>query len=225
MNSKYTIPLAIIIGGVIVAAAVYLSIAKPSPRTRSGNGDPNLVRPIGPNDHILGNPAARAMIVEYSDFDCDFCKGFQMILHQVVANEGADGSVAWVFREFPLVEIHTNALKHAEAAECVAAVSGNDAFWKFADALFTHQPADPASYGELAAAAGADGARFAECYSAASSTVDARIMADRQNALDMGAIGTPYAVILVAGKQPIVIDQQLPYDAIKTLLNTVLQQR
>jgi len=54
-------------------------------------------------------------------------------LHQIIANEGVGGNVAWVFREFPLIEIHPNALFNARAAECVAQVAGNDAFWKFAD--------------------------------------------------------------------------------------------
>ena len=144
MKSTFTIPVAIILGGIIVAVAVYFSVARPAERsTSSGTGNPALVRPVGSSDHILGSPTAPVMIVEYSDFDCDYCKGFHDILHQVIASEGADGKVAWIFRQFPLTELHPNARKHAEAAECVAKVAGNDAFWKFADALFKNQPTDP----------------------------------------------------------------------------------
>ena len=136
MNSKLTIPTAIVVGGIIVAAAVYGSMPK-VPAVDGGN--PALVRPVDTSDHILGNPAAPVKIVEYSDFDCDYCKGFNDILHQIIANAGTKGKVAWVYREFPLIEIHPNALSHARAAECVAQVAGNDAFWKFASALFANQ--------------------------------------------------------------------------------------
>jgi|SRR3989344_2116679 len=222
MRSTYTIPVAIVLGGVIVAVAVYFSIARPFPKTSSGTGNPALVRPVGTSDHILGSPTAPVMIVEYSDFDCDYCKGFHAVLHQIIANEGAQGQVAWVFREFPLTEIHANAMKHAEAAECVAKVSGNDAFWKFADVLFANQPVDPSRYWEFAARAGVSGDAFATCFAEAATRVDMRITADRQNALDTGAIGTPYSLILVQGKVPIVIDQAFSYDDLKLLIDQTL---
>ena len=222
MKSSTVIPIAIILGGVIVAAAVYYSTARPPPSTSSGTGNPALVRPLDSSDHILGNPAAPVVIVEYADFDCDYCKGFDSILHQIIANEGAGGSVAWVYREFPLTELHPNALKHAEAAECIAQVAGNDAFWKFADALFANQPTDPSRYGVLAAAAGAPADAFASCYSNAASTVDARISADRQNALDSGAQGTPYSLILAKGRVPVVVAAAYSYDAMKLLIDEAL---
>jgi protein-disulfide isomerase len=219
MKSSYTIPVAIVFGGIIVAVAVYVSMPK-SPAT--GTGNPALVRPVGANDHILGNPAAKVMIVEYSDFDCTFCKSFNETLHQIIANEGANGEVAWVYREFPLVEIHPNALSHARAAECVAQVSGNDTFWRFETALFENQPVDPTSYGTLAQAAGVSGDAFATCFANASTTINARIMADRQNALDMGTQGTPYSLILVTGKPPVVMAGAYSYDAAKELVDQAL---
>ncbi|MFA5998288.1 MAG: thioredoxin domain-containing protein [Candidatus Paceibacterota bacterium] len=218
MRSSYTIPLAIILGGVIVAGALYASV----PKTPTNIGNPSLVRPVGAADHILGNPAAKVMIIEYSDFDCEFCKDFHDTLHQVIANEGADGDVAWVFRQFPLIEIHPNALTHARAAECAASVAGNDVFWKFSDALFANQPADTGSYGTLAASVGISGDAFATCFASASTTVEARILADRQNALDMDARGTPYSLILVDGKPPIEMAGAYPYDAVKKLIDEAL---
>lgn len=223
MKSSITVPLAIIVGGIIVAIAVYISVPK-SAGTDSNVGNPSLVRPVGAADHILGNPAAKVMIVEYSDFDCEFCKHFHETLHQVIANQGASGQVAWVFREFPLTEIHPNALSHAKAAECVAAVAGNDMFWKFTDSLFKNQPVNPSSYGELASGVGISGDAFATCYASASSTLTARIMADRQNALDMSARGTPYSLILVTGKPPVVMAGGYSYDAVKELVDQALAQ-
>ena len=143
-------------------------------------------------------------------------------LHQIIANEGTKGNVAWVYRHFPLTEIHPNALSHARAAECAATVAGNDAFWKFSQALYANQSADPSTYGTLAMSAGISGDAFAICYANASLTFDARIMADRQNALDIGADGTPYSIILVKGKPPVVMAGAYPYDAVEQLLSQAL---
>ncbi len=221
MKSSLTIPLAIVAGGIIVAVAVYVSMPK-TPITSVGN--PALVRPVGTSDHIFGNPAAKVVIVEYSDFDCTYCKGFNETMHQIIANAGANGQVAWVYREFPLTEIHTNALSHARAAECAAQVAGNDAFWKFAQALFANQPVDPANYGTIAASAGISTDAFATCYASAANTLDTRIVSDRQNALDMGAQGTPYSLILVANKPPVVMAGGYSYDAVKQLVDQALAQ-
>lgn len=221
MKSSYTIPLAIILGGIIVAIAVYVSMPK---RSSTGAGNSALVRPVGTSDHILGNPAAKVMIIEYSDFDCDYCKGFDETLHQIIANEGATGDVAWVYREFPLTEIHPNAMRHAEAAECVAQVAGNDAFWKFKTELFAHQPIDPTQYGTYARKIGISGDAFATCFVSASINVDARINADRENALVIGAKGTPYSLIIVAGKPPVVMNGAYPYAAVKQLVDEALKK-
>lgn len=219
MKSSYTIPLAIAVGGAIVALAVYVSMPKSQ---STGADNPSLVRPVSASDHILGNPMAKVTIVEYSDFDCEHCKVFDETLHQIIANAGVDGNVAWVYREFPLIEIHPNAMKHAEAAECVAQVAGNDAFWKFKTELFDHQPINPTRYGTYAKTIGISDDAFATCFAHAATTVDATILADRQNALDMGALGTPYSLILVAGKPPIVMNGGYSYEAVKQLVDEAL---
>jgi protein-disulfide isomerase len=220
MKTSHVIPIAILAGGLIVAGALYLSLPKGA---GTASDKPELARAVGTGDHILGNPAARVVVVEYSDFECPACKDFDGTLHQVIANEGATGKVAWVFRHFPLIEIHKNALAHAKAAECAAQVGGNDGFWKFKDLLFKNQPADLARYGEIAAAAGLPGEAFAACYANTPEALTARIMADRQNAFDIGAKGTPYSVIIVDGKPSAIIDGAYPYDAVKQLLDQALR--
>ncbi|MDE2173318.1 MAG: thioredoxin domain-containing protein [Patescibacteria group bacterium] len=222
MKSSSVLPLAIVLGGMIIAGAVYLSIVQKRSQATIDTGNAALVRPVSVNDHILGNPAASVLIVEYTDFDCEFCKSFDETLRQIIANEGADGRVSWVLREFPLTEIHPNAMKHARAAECVAKTAGNDAFWKFTHSLFANQPVNPLNYGALAEAAGVQGDAFAACYSNAAANVDARIDADRQNAFAIGARGTPYSLILVAGAAPVVMDGAYSYDAVKSLVDQAL---
>jgi protein-disulfide isomerase len=78
-------------------------------------------------DHMIGNKDGRFYLVEYSDFECPFCKKF----HPTAVKFYKDNNdVAWVYRHFPL-DFHATAQKSAEASECIAKLGGNDAFWKF----------------------------------------------------------------------------------------------
>ena len=110
----------------------------------------------------------------------------------------------------------------ARAVECAGAVAGNEGFWKFANALFAGQPADRLRYGALASSTGIDGIPFATCYANASTTVDTRIWADRRNALDIGAQGTPYSLILTDTAPPVVMIGAYSYDAVKRLIDQAL---
>jgi len=93
------------------------------------------VSPVDPSEHILGDiTKAQVTIIEYSDFECPFCARFHPILEKIVSE--SNGNVAWVYRNFPLVQIHQHAMERAIAAECVAKIKGNNAFWKYADLLF-----------------------------------------------------------------------------------------
>jgi len=82
-------------------------------------------------DHILGNPEAPVMIIEYSDLECPFCKRFSGTMKEIVAE--SNGNVAWVYRHWI---VHPGALAKAGAAECVNKLKGNDAFWKYIDLVF-----------------------------------------------------------------------------------------
>jgi len=216
------VPVAIVLGGLLVAYAVYSSLGGTFSFDGATHGNPSLVRPVSGTDHILGNPAAPVVIVTYCDFASEYCKGFSDTLDQIAANVGGRGAVAVVFRHFPLSEINRNALAHARAAECAAKIGGNDAFWAFAGLLFNNQPVDPGQYGALAKQANAPGEAFATCYADAANQVDARITADRHNALEVGASGTPYSLILTKGRAPVVVDSAYSYDALKMLVDDAL---
>jgi len=86
-------------------------------------------------DHIIGNPDAPIMIIEYSDLECPFCKRFGKTMEEIVAE--SNGQVAWVYRHW-IVHVAQGqyALPKAAAAECVAKLKGEDAFWKYINLLF-----------------------------------------------------------------------------------------
>jgi protein-disulfide isomerase len=92
------------------------------------------IRPPSADDHIIGSPTAPIVLVEYSDFQCPYCKMIHPDLKRIVSE--SNGQIAWVYRDFPLYQIHPEAENAANAAECIAAQKGNDAFWQFGDAIF-----------------------------------------------------------------------------------------
>lgn len=80
-------------------------------------------------DHKTSTLAGKTVrIVEYSDLDCPYCKRIHPELEAVVAQ---NPNVVWIYRHFPLLNLHPNAGIKAEASECVAKIGGNEAFWKF----------------------------------------------------------------------------------------------
>jgi protein-disulfide isomerase len=216
MKSPWTIPLAIAFGGIVIAGALYVSL----PKTASNSANTALTNPVSAQDHILGNPTAPVVIITYTDFDCEHCKDFHETMNQVIADAGTKGKVAWVLRQFPLTEINPNAFSHARASEC-AATGGNDVFWKFADALFKAQPVKPEDYSTVAESAEIQGDAFAKCVATPDKSLDARINADRDNALAIGAQGAPYSVIVVNGTPVDVMEGGYSYSAVEAKIKEV----
>lgn len=220
MKTGIVIPIVILLAGVLVAFAVYMTTTSNTGNASPVTGNISFVRPVSVQDHILGDPNAPVKLIEYSDFDCHYCGVFQHTLQRIMHDYGPTGDVAWVFREFPLEKIHPNALATARAAECVAKTAGNDAFWKFADLMFINQPVNPINFGQYAAQAGANPTAVANCIM--NGSVNARVASDIANALKIGARGTPYTVILGNGAAPVVVDAAYPYSYIKQEIDTAL---
>jgi protein-disulfide isomerase len=92
--------------------------------------------PIGPDDHVQGNASAPVTLVEYGDFECPYCGTAYRTLKELQKRMGE--SLRFVFRNFPLAEVHPHALAAAEAAEAAGA---QGKFWQMHDVLFEHQTA------------------------------------------------------------------------------------
>jgi protein-disulfide isomerase len=87
--------------------------------------------PLGPDDHVSGDASAPLELVMYGDFECPYCAAAQSILARVRSRLGGD--LRFVFRHFPLREIHPHAGHAAEAAEAAAS---QGAFWEMHDRLY-----------------------------------------------------------------------------------------
>src|SRR6059036_3950665 len=95
-----------------------------------------LVLPVGEGDHVRGPPNAPATLVEYGDYECPYCGLAHPIVKSVQAHLGR--RMRFVFRHFPLTEIHPHALRAAEAAEAAGA---QGKFWEMHDLLYENQNA------------------------------------------------------------------------------------
>jgi protein-disulfide isomerase len=228
------IPFAIVIAGAIIAGAiVFTGMQKPTalpslagkPTAQQQETPEINVAEVTKEDHIKGNPKAPIMIVEYSDYDCPFCKVFHETMNQIMTEYGADGKVAWVYRHFPLAQLHPNATKIAEASECVADLGGNEAFWKFSDLVFGERagnnPTDMTKLPTFATQAGVDVNKYNTCVSAG--TFTKKIADGLATASAAGAQGTPYSVVLV-GDEKIVINGAEPIAMVKQKIETALAQ-
>ena len=95
-----------------------------------------LTIPVTADDHNQGDADAKCTLVEYGDYQCSYCGEAYPIVKQLQDHFGAD--LRFVFRNFPLSEIHPNAEHAAETAEFAGA---NGEFWPMHDLLYQHQAA------------------------------------------------------------------------------------
>ena len=90
--------------------------------------------PVGPNDHVEGLDNAPVTLVEYGDYQCPYCGEAYPIVKAIQKAFGK--KLCFVFRNFPLAEMHPHAQSAAETAEFAAA---NGKFWQMHDALYENQ--------------------------------------------------------------------------------------
>jgi protein-disulfide isomerase len=115
-----------------------------------------LAVPVNAQDHIRGNPNAPLTLLEYGDYQCPYCGAAYPVVEQVRQHFG--DRLRFVFRHFPLTQVHPAAESAAEAAEAAGA---QGKFWEMHDMLFTHQYAlDDVHLAEYAAIIGLDVGRF-----------------------------------------------------------------
>lgn len=165
------------------------------------------VKAVTTADHVRGNKDAKVTLIEYSDFECPFCKRHIPNVEQALKDFPKD--VRLVYRHFPLTSIHANAQKAAEASECAAKLGGNDAFWKMHDKIFERSPAIGAeALVAMAKELGMNEGAFKACLD--SGEMANRVNSDAASGNDSGVEGTP--ATFVNGK---LISGAIPYASLK----------
>ena len=232
------IPFAIIIAGVIIAAAVIFSFTIKKPATvgnspsqqqasaQTAVSGPSIsdIVPVSPEDHIRGNPNAEIKVVEFSDLECPFCKRFQPVMEQLLSAYG--DKMAWVYRHDPIAQLHPKAFHEAVASECAAEQGGNDTFWKYIDGVFQVTPSnnqlDPAQLDVIAKNLGLDMQKFDSCLS--SNRYDQKIQSQMSDALKTGPQSTPYSVVIINGRPVASIDGAYDFAGAKQIIDSALSQ-
>lgn len=227
MDNKLLVPGAIVIAGLIVAGAVfYGGEGDGIAGTDNGHngGTEELALPdISEDDHFLGNPNAQIVIVEYSDIDCPFCSRFHKTMHDIIDKYGPDGDVAWVYRHFPLAQLHPLATAKAEASECIAELGGNDAFWGFMDTLFEREGETLGELGAIAASVGVDETAFQECVD--SNRYEQKVQDQFNDARSAGGTGTPYSILVARSGQRIPISGAQSFENVSQIIDTLLGEQ
>ncbi|MCX6785810.1 MAG: DsbA family protein [Candidatus Komeilibacteria bacterium] len=175
-------------------------------------GDATNLKAITKDDHLQGSLNAKVMMVEFSDLQCPYCSKAHETLKQLVKDYG--GKVAWVYKHFPLDQLHPFARRAALASECA---SEQGKFWEYVDELFANQSSFAQDYfAQAAAKLGLDSAKFNSCLD--SSKYASQVQDNEQEGADSGITGTPGIYInnvLIPGAQP--------YDSFKKVIDSFLQ--
>ncbi|MEN9920143.1 MAG: hypothetical protein RL538_36 [Candidatus Parcubacteria bacterium] len=231
------VPVSIVIAGLFVGAGLYLSggtVEKGKLAVEGGDGveEPaadttNKIDPVTDADHIRGDINAPVKIVEFSDFECPYCKRHHETLKVVVDKYGED-KVAWVYRQFPLEQLHpVKAMAAAMASECVGELGGNEKFWMFTDRYFeetlTNNRTDietliPKLVGET----GVSKSAFTACFEGEKHK--AAIEADIADAAETGGRGTPWSIIIGPSGKTYPINGALPASAIEQMIEQALKE-
>lgn len=162
---------------------------------------------------IRGNPKARVMIVEFSDFQCPYCGEVEATLHRVLAKY--PDTVALAYRDMPMSKIHPLARQAAEAARCAG---DQGKFWEYHDLLFADQSnLDQDGLMDKARTLKLDEQRFQSCL--VSEKFKAQVQQDSQDAMRAGVSGTPgFFVngIFLSGSQPESAFENLVHEQLST---------
>jgi protein-disulfide isomerase len=148
-------------------------------------------------DHIYGNPDAEISLIEYSDYECPFCKRFHPTAKRIV--DSYKGKVNWVYRHFPLENHNPLAQKEAEASECAADLGGNKAFWKYSDLIYARTRSNGRGLSidaliPMAVEIGLNEEEFKICLD--SEKFKDKVKADYVNGVQVGITGTPGNILL-----------------------------
>ncbi len=228
---KLSVPISIIIAGLLIAGSLYYSNSRGPSDAKNvaakpvSTGNTQDMRPISNEDHILGNPTADVVIVEYSDTECPYCKVFHNTLKRVMDEYGKDGKVAWVYRHFPIDQLHSKARKEAEATECANEQGGSTKFWEYINLVYSttnsNNSLDSAELPKIAKTVGLDVTAFNKCLS--SGKYADKVEMDYQNAVKVGGRGTPTSIIVSKDGTKTLIEGAQPYENLKNVIDAVLK--
>ena len=240
---KLSVPMAIIVAGLLIAGAILLKGNSTSAPTQNTIDNGKVVlAPVNEQDATLGNKNAKVTLVMYEDFQCPFCgaitgldttspaitylkKGdpnWTPFMPEILTNYVKTGKVLFVYRDFAF--LGDESVRSAEAARCAG---DQNKFWEYHDYLYSHQKGEnegnfsDANLKIFAKSLELNTTLFNACLD---SNKYAQTIADAKNEGDAaGVTGTPKGFILVKGKIVSTIDGAEPLSIVKTKIDKALK--
>lgn len=199
-----------------IEAYVEKQIAEQEAEQQAQNQPATLSEAEVDDDPVLGDPNAPVTMIEFSDYQCPFCRKYYSEAYGKIKENYVDkGLVKIVFRDFPL-SFHKDAVPAAIAAECVREQGGDDAYFEMHDALFEAQsgggtnPLPQDTLDNLAKPFVSDFAAYQECTQ--SEEAISEVAKDLNDGKNSGVQGTPAFFIngqYVSGAQPFEVFEQV----------------
>jgi len=242
MNKNNSLP--ILIAGAMIALAVFFGLKSSAPQVAApGQPTPAVAGEKAPavpaqvtvsidDDAILGNrTTAQVAIVEFSDYECSFCKRFRDdTLDQIKESYLDTGKAIFVYRDLPL-DFHNPAAKtEAMAAECAKDQGGDQAFYQFHDGIYEKTPGNgqglsSAQLSSLASEIDLDGAELTDCVE--SEKFADEVAQDAADAAKASINGTPGFVIGKLDSEGVVTGEVLsgaqPFSAFQAVVDQYLE--
>ncbi|CAN5140474.1 hypothetical protein BH11PAT1_BH11PAT1_5820 [soil metagenome] len=209
--------------GIKVAAAQTALQAAPQGNQAVTKPPAGKVKEVSDDERIRGNKNAKITLVEYSDYECPFCKRFHPTTQVLLKTYG--DKIRLVYRDYPL-SFHQNAQKEAEAGRCIAELGGNDAFWSYTDKIYERTTSNGTGFaltdlGPLAAEVGVNQQSFQQCLDSGKYTQAVKDQITEGSTA--GVSGTPATFIIDSkGKSQLLVGAQ-PIEAFKTIIDQALK--
>lgn len=243
-TNKLSMPMAIIVAGILIAGAIYFSSLAPKNVPENNNGTrATVLAPVGKEDKTLGNPNAKVTLILYEDFQCPFCgavsgslktdspviqylkkndTNWTPFLPEVMNNYVKNEDVLFVYRDWAF--LGPESVRSAEAARCAG---DQDKFWQYHDYLYAHQNgenegtfSDP-NLKSFAKNLGLNSTTFDQCLDG---NKYAQAVADsKDEGTKAGVQGTPKGFILRDGKIVSTIDGAESLSTVKQKIDTALK--
>lgn len=245
-----TTPVAIVIAGAIIGIAVYASNGggstntntsaqnQPTSTTQQPVGNTQQVtEPAGPvtvsvdDDPFLGNPDAPVTMIDFSDYECPFCKRHVDQSFDQIKTEYIDtGKLKYVYRDLPLSFHDPLATQQAIAANCAREQGNDETYFAYHDEIFARTSSNGNGMPKdelysIASDLGLDESSFKECLD--SEKYKDEIQADIVDASAAGASATPTFFIGKSTDSGAIEGQQVvgaqPFSVIKSTIDSMLE--
>jgi len=221
-------PVAILLGAILISVSHVAYGALLTGKTQSPTLELFKGRPIDSTDLAVGNTKSDLVVVEYSDTECPFCAQHHPTIKKI--QEEYAGKISFVYRYFPLTQIHPNAFDEARAIHCVGNVAGANKKMEYVDEMFAYKTSKQnmvlpkGGQLDLAKNIGIDAKKFNECM--AGTEAGDVVNASTQDGIAAGVEGTPATFILRKTRKGYEVvskvDGARPFQFFKAILDDAL---